>query len=392
VSTHDVAHLNDAMDSHATPYAEKMSAALNDLQAFEVKNGDGRLKTAEQTASSAKALTIVLILFGLGIAIGLAIVITRSITRPLRKTVDVLSRVAARDLTAELDVASKDEIGTMATSLNAALGAMRDALSTIDGNVQTLASASEELSAVSSQMAGSAEETSSQSAVVSAASEQVSATVDTVATAVEEFSASIGEISKSAADAAQVAQQAAQMASVVNENIGRLDRSSTEIGNVVSLITSIAEQTNLLALNATIEAARAGDAGKGFAVVANEVKELASGTARATSDISQRIGTIQADTRQAIDSVPEIMRTIDQINSLQNAIATAVEQQSATTNEIGRSLTEAAAGTSEIARNITGVASAAGDVSQGATQTQASASELATMSTTLRELVAQFEV
>jgi methyl-accepting chemotaxis protein len=214
--------------------------------------------------------------------------IARAITRPLRRTADLLDAVAGKNLSGSIELDSKDEMGQMAGSLNVALGSLREALTTIDENVQTLAGASEELSAVSNEMAGSAEETSAQSGVVSAASEQVSASVESVAAAVEEFSASVTEISKNATTAAQVAHEASEMAQVVNENIGRLDQSSTEIGNVVSLITSIAEQTNLLALNATIEAARAGDAGKGFAVVANEVKDLASETARATDDISKR--------------------------------------------------------------------------------------------------------
>ncbi len=368
-----------------TPRIDSLSKHLQD-QAAQIA------RTSQATADTTKREIVVAILIATAIVVLLGWRISRSITVPLRKTVGLLGDVAKRKLSTELDVTSDDEIGEMATSLNTALRAMRDALGTIDATVQTLAGASDELSAVSNQMAGSAEETSTQSGVVSAASEQVSAIVNTVAAAVEEFSASINEISKSASDAAGVALEAASMAQTVNDNIGRLDHSSTEIGNVVGVITSIAEQTNLLALNATIEAARAGDAGKGFAVVANEVKELASSTTRATEDISQRITTIQADTRQAIGSVGEIMTIIDRINALQSAIAAAVEEQSVTTNEIGRSISEAASGTAEIARSITGVATAAQEAAQGASQTLASAGDLASMSLSLRELVGQFEI
>jgi methyl-accepting chemotaxis protein len=336
------------------------------------------------------------ILFVLAFAViattALASCLARSITAPLHKTVDLLARVAQRDLSAELDVESQDEIGAMAESLNIALRGMREALATIDSTVETLARASVDLSAVSSEMANTAESSSSQSVTVAAASEEVSTTIATVAAAVEEFAASIMEIAMNAADAARVADEASMMAQVVNDNIARLDTSSAEIGNVVSMITTIAEQTNLLALNATIEAARAGEAGKGFAVVAHEVKELASSTTKATDDISRRISTIQDDAHQAISSMGDIIGIIDRINASQAAIAAAVEEQSVTTNEIGRNITEVASGAADIAYSITGAAAAAQEAAHGAGQTQESAEHLASVSVTLRELVNQFEI
>jgi hypothetical protein len=102
--------------------------------------------------------------------------------------------------------------------------------------------------------------------------------------------ASIREISQSTTQAAGVAARAVDVTKATSEVMATLGDSSSEIGNVVKVITAIAEQTNLLALNATIEAA---DAGKGFAVVASEVKDLAQETARATDDISQRVTAIQ---------------------------------------------------------------------------------------------------
>jgi methyl-accepting chemotaxis protein len=254
-----------------------------------------------------------------------------------------------------------------------------------------LATSAQELTAVSQQMASNSEETASQANVVSAAAEQVSRNVTTVATGTEEMGASIKEIAKSANEAARVATSAVKVAEKTNATVAKLGESSAEIGNVIKVITSIAQQTNLLALNATIEAARAGEAGKGFAVVANEVKELAKQTAKATEDISRKIEAIQTDTKGAVEAIAKIGTIINQINDIQNTIASAVEEQTATTGEISRNVAEAAKGSSEIARNITGVAQAARGTTEGAANTKTAADELSRLAVELQNLVTQFK-
>ncbi len=257
-------------------------------------------------------------------------------------------------------------------------------------NAQKLSAASEELSGVSQQMSTFAEETWVQASTVSTASEQVSQTVATVAAGTEEMSASIREIAKNAAEAARVAGAAVAVAASTNATVAKLGESSGEVGKVIKVITSIAQQTKLLALNATIEAARAGEAGKGFAVVANEVKELAKETAKATEDISQKIEAIQADTRGAVTAIGQISSIINQINDIQNTIASAVEEQTATTNEMSRNVAEGARITGQIAQNVTGVAKAARDTSGGAGKALQSAQSLAAMAQDLEKLVGQF--
>ncbi len=266
---------------------------------------------------------------------------------------------------------------------------LRDVLGRVNESAQAVAAASEELTVTSQQMSANAEETSAQATVVSAAAEQVSSNVGTVATATEEMTASIKEIAKNATEAAKVATAAVKVAEETNGKVAALSESSAEIGKVIKVITSIAQQTNLLALNATIEAARAGEAGKGFAVVANEVKELAKETAKATEEIGQKIEAIQTDTRGAIDAIAQIGTIINQINDIQNTIASAVEEQTATTNEIGRNVAQAAKGSSEIAQNITGVAQAAQSTTAGASDSQKAASELARMGAELQRIVSE---
>ena len=319
----------------------------------------------------------------------------RKVAQELQHNVDsmleVVTAAAGGDLTQEITGNGDDAIGQMGSGLKAFFDNLRKNIKQMATTAQTLASSSEEMTSVSQEMAGTAEETSAQANVVSAASHEVSKNVQTVATGTEEMESSIKEIAQNANEAARVAASAVQVADSANTTISKLGESSAEVGQVVKVITSIAEQTNLLALNATIEAARAGEAGKGFAVVANEVKELATQTARATDEISSKIQAIQNDTGSAVDAIGEISMIINQINDISNTIASAVEEQTATTAEIGRNVGEAAQGTTEITENINGVAQAAKDTSQGIGQTQTAGNELAKMAADLQTLVSQFK-
>ena len=163
-----------------------------------------------------------------------------------------------------------------------------------------------------------------------------------------------------------------------------------KIGEVVSLINDIAAQTNLLALNATIEAARAGEAGKGFAVVAAEVKSLANQTAKATEEIGTQVAGIQGATKDSVEAIKSIGKTIGEVNEIATTIASAVEEQSAATQEIARNVQQAAKGTQEVSSNIAGVTQAAGETGTAATQVLGASGDLAKQSEALREQVDRF--
>src|SRR5579872_5793296 len=313
-----------------------------------------------------------------------------AVIEPVKEASTVLEKIAGGNLVTRVQGQYRGDHARLKEDINRMASDLQENLRTIGQNAQTLASSSEELTAVSQQMAGNAEETATQAGVVSAASEQVSRNVATVATGAEQMQYSIREIAKNANEAARVAKNAVRVAENTNVTVGKLGESSTEIGNVIKVITSIAQQTNLLALNATIEAARAGEAGKGFAVVANEVKELAKQTAKATEEIGKKIEAIQGDTKASVSAITEISAVIAQINDISNSIASAVEEQTVTTNEINRSMAEASKGVGDITKNIAGVATAAKDTTQGASNSQKASQELSHMASRLQAVVSHF--
>jgi methyl-accepting chemotaxis protein len=311
--------------------------------------------------ASARNWAVLVGLAVLAFALGLALLMSRSVSRPIRAMTVAMGQLKSGNTAVVIPGQGRgDEIGTMAEAVEvfrkstieaeqlrteqealklkseaerrAAVASLADEFErSAGGVVDAVARAAADMEQAARTMSTTVEHTNQQSSAVASASTDASASVQMVATATEELSASISEIGHQTTQAGRTMSQAVEEVVLVNGLVDGLAGAAQTIGEVVQLINDVANQTNLLALNATIEAARAGDAGKGFAVVANEVKALAGQTAKATDEIRAQTEAIQKATTNVVAAIRGIGSTIKQIDEISSSIAAAVEEQGTVT-------------------------------------------------------------
>jgi methyl-accepting chemotaxis protein len=249
---------------------------------------------------------------------------------------------------------------------------------------------SEQMSLAADQLSSIAAESAKRSWEVASSTASASASTRKVALASQVLTTSIQEIEAQVLLTRSVVIDSSQTMMKTTQTIDGLALKANEIGEIVGLIQAIAAQTNLLALNATIEAARAGDAGRGFAVVAQEVKSLASQTARATDRIADHVAAIQQTTTEAVESIATTGATMRQADGFTESIAAAIEGQAQVVSEIVRDIAEAAKGADSAVRNMTGLGAAVGETDQAANMVRQAATDAAAQAKSLRETVDRF--
>ncbi|MFT0622107.1 methyl-accepting chemotaxis protein [Ectopseudomonas guguanensis] len=277
-------------------------------------------KQINQIYLSSRTQMIVLIAIAAALGFAIGIFITRSISKPLNRAVDVANSLAEGDLTVSVDADSRDETGRLLASMQHMTERLRSVMADVRSAADSLSSASEEVSATSQSLS-------------QAATEQAASVEETTAS-VEQMSASIAQNTESAQITDGIAGKAANDAVQGGQAVRDMVLAMKQIADKIGIIDDIAYQTNLLALNAAIEAARAGDHGKGFAVVAAEVRKLAERSQVAAQEIGGVASNSVHLAEQAGALLDQIVPNIQKTSDLVQEITAASQEQSSGAGQI----------------------------------------------------------
>ena len=334
-------------------------------------------------------------------------VVAGKIAKPIVEVVSRLDDISdgEGDLTVQLEVLSKDEVGQLATAFNKFVSKIHDTIAEVAAVTLDVASASTQIAASSEEIAAGMEEQSSQVQEISTAVEEMSASVTEVAKKSHEANDNAGQAKSTALEGGEIVNETMTGMSEIEEvvkdsgaSIGELGKQGERIGEIIEVINDIADQTNLLALNAAIEAARAGEHGRGFAVVADEVRKLADRTTKATDGVSELIGGIQSGTQVAVDKMSSGTEIVGRgVESAQrageslNQIVNGAEHVAEMIQSIAAASEQQSAAAEQISKNIQSIAAVTNQSKEGTMQASQAAAGLSEKAEALKALVGQFK-
>jgi methyl-accepting chemotaxis protein len=322
--------------------SNKIYRKINEeFEALSKHNDDGSNaseQAAEQIFNMSRKLIIGALILAVAIGLLLAMWVARIVARPLNDAIGVAQRVASGDLTADIEVASRDETGMVMSSLRDMNQSLAHVVGQVRGSTDAIATASAQIASGNMDL--------------SARTEGQASSLEETASAMEALTTTVRQNADNARLADQLAQSASSVAAdggkVVGDVITTMEAisvASRKVVDIIGVIDGIAFQTNILALNAAVEAARAGEQGRGFAVVASEVRNLAQRSATAAKEIKQLI----EDSVRQMDSGTVL---VQQAGNTMDQIVASVQRVSGVVGEISASSVEQRSGIEEINKAI----------------------------------------
>jgi len=323
---------------------EELSQLFNRAIELTVVASDNAHAGLNSVSNSTKLNVIAIATLVIFLAFIVAIVISRSILKNVNAGISFANEVASGNLTATIDIKSKDEIGLLLSTFKSTVDKIHEIVLTISVGSDNLSNASTQLSGVSQEM--------------SQWSNEQAASIEEVSSSMEEMASNIDQNSENANQTEKIAILAEEKMHAVGKTSNDSLLSVREIAQKITIITDIAFQTNLLALNAAVEAARAGEHGRGFAVVAAEVRKLAERSKQAAEEIislsNKTLKTSEHATQLINDLIPEINKTaklVQEIAAASSEQSSGAAQINIAIQQLNQATQQNAAASEEVATN-----------------------------------------